>query len=155
MKLLARLISTGLGIGYFPIAPGTMGALAILILYWIMPPISTLELLIIIFVLTIVGIYSATLTEEEVKQKLGSEKGVDPKIVIIDEIIGMLITLVAIPKTTKYVIAAFLLFRVFDIVKPYPIRKIEKLPTGWGIVFDDVMAGIYANLLLQLGKAFF
>jgi len=155
MKLLARLISTGLGIGYFPIAPGTMGALAILILYWIMPPISTLELLIIIFVLTIVGIYSATLTEEEVKQKLGSEKGVDPKIVIIDEIIGMLIALVAIPKTTKYVIAAFLLFRVFDIVKPYPIRKIEKLPTGWGIVFDDVMAGIYANLLLQLGKAFF
>ena len=155
MKLLARLISTGLGIGYFPIAPGTMGALAILILYWIMPPISTRELLIIIFVLTIVGIYSATLTEEEVKQKLGSEKGVDPKIVIIDEIIGMLIALVAIPKTAKYVIAAFFLFRVFDIVKPYPIRKIEKLPTGWGIVFDDVMAGIYANLLLQLGRAFF
>lgn len=155
MKLFARLISTGLGIGYFPIAPGTMGALAILILYWIMPPISNRELFIIIFVLTIAGICSATITEGEVKQKLGNEKGVDPKIVIIDEIIGMLITLVAIPKTTKYMIAAFLLFRAFDIVKPYPIRKIEKLPSGWGIVFDDVMAAIYANLILQIGRVLF
>lgn len=155
MKLLARIISTGLGTGYFPIAPGTMGSLAILIVYWICPEISSLQLLLIIFGLSAVGIYTATVTEREMTSKLGQNKGSDPGIIVIDEIIGMLIALLFIPKTTFFLITAFVLFRIFDIAKPYPARKMEKLHGGWGIVLDDVVAGIYANIVIQIGRLIF
>ncbi len=155
MKLLARIISTGLGTGYFPIAPGTMGSLAILIVYWICPEISSLQLLLIIFGLSAVGIYTATVTEREMTSKLGQDKGSDPGIIVIDEIIGMLIALLFIPKTTFFLITAFVLFRIFDIAKPYPARKMEKLHGGWGIVLDDVVAGIYANIVIQIGRLIF
>jgi len=155
MKSVARLISTGCGIGYFPLAPGTMGALAALIIYWIAPQPGNASFFLIIIALMLVGIYSASITERELIARLGAERGTDPKIVIIDEIIGMLVALIAIPKTTKFLILAFILFRIFDIVKPFPARRIEKLPAGWGIVFDDVIAGIYANLLIQIGRAVF
>lgn len=155
MKFLARLISTGLGIGYSPIAPGTMGALVIAILYWFAPPITLPVLLGVILILTMLGIPCATITEREMIRLVGDERGEDPSIVIIDEIIGMLVTLIAIPKTGKLLLLAFLLFRFFDIVKPFPIRKVEQLPEGWGIVFDDVVAGIYANLVLQAGLIIF
>lgn len=155
MNLLARIISTGLGIGYFPIAPGTIGALAILILYWISPEISAWQLLIILSSLSAIGIFSATITEKEMKEKLGPEMGNDPSIIIIDEMIGMLIALIAIPKTTLFIIVAFILFRIFDIMKPFPVHQAEKLPSGWGIVFDDVIAGIYANILIQIGILIF
>jgi len=155
MNFWARTISTGFGVGYFPIGPGTMGALVILIIYWMTPQINPFELLMIVFGLMVIGIYSATITERESKEKIGTEKGTDPRIIIIDEIIGMLIALIAIPKSTAYLIAAFILFRIFDIIKPFPIRKFEKLPSGWGIVFDDVIAGIYANLLIQVGRIIF
>ena len=155
MKLLARIISTGLGTGYFPIAPGTMGSLAILIVYWICPEISSLQLLLIIFGLSAVGIYTETVTEREMTSKLGQNKGSDPGIIVIDEIIGMLIALLFIPKTTFFLITAFVLFRIFDIAKPYPARKMEKLHGGWGIVLDDVVAGIYANIVIQIGRLIF
>lgn len=155
MKYLARVISTGCGAGYFPIAPGTMGAVVMLIIYWLIPPLTTFQLLLLILGLMVVGIYSASVTEREVKAKSGAVAGSDPGIVVIDEIIGMLIALIAIPKSMRYLIATFLLFRLFDITKPFPVRRIEKLPSGWGIVLDDVLAGIYANLLIQIGRAIF
>lgn len=155
MNYLARIISTGLGVGYFPLAPGTMGSLAILIVYWICPEMNSLQLLLIIIGLTAIGIFTATITEQQMKSKLGQDRGTDPGIIVIDEIIGMLIALIAVPKTTFYLIAAFILFRIFDIVKPYPARKMEQLPGGWGIVLDDLVAGIYANLLIQIGRAIF
>ncbi len=155
MNFLARIISTGCGIGYIPLAPGTMGALAALIVYWAVPQPSHAQFILIIIPLALLGIYAASNTEQERIMSLGAAKGKDPKIVIIDEIIGMLVALIAIPKTTKFLILAFVLFRIFDIVKPFPARHIEKLPAGWGIVFDDVIAGIYANLLIQIGRAIF
>lgn len=155
MMFWARAMATGLGIGYSPIAPGTMGALAIAILYWFAPPLSWPTLLVVSLTLTGLGIPCATITEREMTRRFGNEQGRDPGIVIIDEIIGMLVALIAIPKTAKFLLLAFLLFRFFDIVKPFPIRKLEKLPAGWGIVFDDVLAGIYANLLLQAARALF
>lgn len=155
MNFLARMISTGCGIGYFPLAPGTMGALAALIIYWVAPQLANASLLLIIFTLMLVGTYAASITERELITRLGADRGKDPKIVVIDEVIGMLVSLVAIPKTTQFLILAFVLFRIFDIVKPFPARRIEKLPAGWGIVFDDVIAGIYANLLIQIGRAIF
>ncbi len=152
MNRLARIISTGFGVGYFPVAPGTMGALAISIVYWLSPNISLLYFIIIISLLIALGIYSATIIEKEIKSKLGPEKGKDPGLIVIDEIIGMLIALIALPKTKIFLIWAFILFRIFDIVKPYPARQMEKFPGGWGIVFDDVIAGIYANIVIQIGR---
>jgi len=155
MKFLIRIISTGLGTGYYPIAPGTAGSLVILIAYWICPEISTLELLLFICGLSVIGIYSATVTEKEMTTRFGQDKGTDPGIIVIDEIIGMLIALLAIPKTLFFLITAFILFRIFDITKPFPVRKVEKLHAGWGIVLDDVVAGIYANIVIQIGRLIF
>ncbi len=155
MNFLARIISTGLGVGYFPLAPGTMGSLAILIVYWICPEISSLQLSMIILGLSVIGIYSVTITENEMKSKLGQDRGNDPGIIVIDEVIGMLVALFFIPKTTFFLITAFILFRIFDIVKPYPVLKMEKLHGGWGIVLDDVVAGIYANIVIQIGRFIF
>ena len=155
MKLICRIVSTGLGVGYFPVAPGTMGALATLILFWIAPEFTSLQLSGIILGITIAAVFSATITEREMIASLGAERGKDPGIIVVDEIVGMLVTLVAVPKTARYLIAAFILFRIFDIVKPFPIRKIEKLHSGWGIVFDDIIAGIYANLVIQLIRIIF
>lgn len=155
MNYLARIISTGLGVGYFPLAPGTMGSLAILIAYWICPELNGMQLAMIIVGLSVLGIYSATITENEMKSKLGKERGNDPGIIVIDEIVGMLIALLLQPKTTFFLISAFILFRIFDIAKPYPARKMEKLRGGWGIVLDDVVAGIYANIVIQIGRLIF
>jgi phosphatidylglycerophosphatase A len=155
MSNLAKIISTAFGVGYFPLAPGTMGSLAALIVYWISPEITAIQLAMIILGISALGIYTATITEREMKNKLGQERGIDPGIVVIDEVIGMLIALLFVPKTALFLIAAFIFFRIFDITKPYPIRQMERFPGGWGIVLDDVIAGIYANIAIQLGRIIF
>lgn len=150
MTLISRLISTGLGVGYFPIAPGTMGTLAAVVVFWFCPQVSIFQLILICLGLTAIGIYSASITEKEMQNKAGSDELHDPGIIVIDEIVGMFVALIAIPKTLNFVIAAFILFRIFDIAKPFPIKKIEKLPSGWGIILDDVAAGLFANIILQI-----
>lgn len=155
MSILAKIISTGFGVGYFPLAPGTMGSLAALIVYWICPEVTPLQLAIIILGIAAIGIYAATITEREMKTKLGQNSGTDPGIVVIDEVVGMLIALLFVPKTTLFLIAAFILFRIFDIAKPFPARRMERLHGGWGIMLDDVIAGVYANLAIQIGRAIF
>ncbi len=152
MSILAKIISTFFGVGYFPLAPGTMGSLAALIVYWISPEITAIQLALIILGISVLGVYTATITEHEMKNKLGQEKGIDPGIIVIDEVVGMLIALLFVPKTTFFLIAAFILFRIFDITKPYPVRNMERFPGGWGIVLDDVIAGIYANIAIQLAR---
>ena len=74
----------------------------------------------------------------------------DPGIIVIDEMAGMLVAFIAIPKELIFIIAAFILFRFFDIVKPFPINIVENLSSGWGIVLDDFVAGIFANIVLQI-----
>lgn len=150
MKLISKIIATTFGIGYCPLAPGTAGSLFILVLYWLLPEISNLIFLLIIIFLFTIGVFSASIVEKETINRLGSNKGHDPSIIVIDEVIGMLIAVFAIPKTIPYLIAAFILFRLFDIVKPFPINKSQKIPYGWGIVIDDVIAGIYANIAIQI-----
>ena len=83
-----------------------------------------------------------------VARRLGIE---DPGLVVVDEVVGMWVSLLGVPFTGVTAIAGFLLFRVFDVFKPYPARDLERLPGGWGIMCDDVMAGVYANLLLRAG----
>jgi len=150
MAFLSRLISTGLGIGYFPKAPGTVASLATVVVYWFCPTVSMLSFLCFCLFIVLIGIVTSSITEKEVQQKSGTNALHDPGIIIIDEIAGMLIALIALPKTVPFVIVAFVLFRFFDIVKPFPVNKAEKLPSGWGIMFDDVVAGILANIILQL-----
>ena len=78
------------------------------------------------------------------------EKGKDPQIVVIDEVVGQWIALLLVPQTMIWFAVSFLLFRFFDILKPWPINQLQSLPGGWGIMIDDVLAGIYANIIIQL-----
>jgi|SRR3989338_806142 len=136
-------MATGLGLGYLPFAPGTWGSLlGILLAYglsFLSLPIASLTLIAFIFF----AIWCATHAETYFKKKDASQ-------IVIDEVCGMAISLFCIPFTLQNIFIAFLLFRLFDIVKPFPARLFEqKLKGGYGIVLDDVMAGIYANVMLQ------
>jgi phosphatidylglycerophosphatase A len=141
--LFHKLTSTSLGIGYIGKGAGTVAAVACSICWYLAyrNGYQPLPSLIITLLITLLGIWSSN-----VVSKIW---GKDPARVVIDEVAGMCISLLFVPVTVKYVIAALILFRFFDIVKPLYIKKIEKLPGGWGIMLDDVLAGIYANVLLQ------
>lgn len=148
--MISKLISTVLGAGYSPLAPGTAGSLVAFIIFWLLPQINIFVWLFAIILLFFVGVCTATATEREQIEKVGNERGHDPSIIVIDEFVGMLIALVAIPHNIYFMIAAFMLFRLFDIVKPFPINISQKLPRGWGVMIDDVIAGIYSNMLIQI-----
>ena len=139
-----------MGAGYSPFAPGTAGSLVALIIYWLLPEITIFIWLCAIVCIFFIGVCTATATEKEQIEKIGYERGHDPAIVVIDEFVGMLIALVAIPHTKYFMIPAFIIFRLFDIVKPFPINISQKLPRGWGVMIDDVIAGIYTNILIQI-----
>jgi len=144
MTRLAILISTAGFLGYAPIAPGTVGSLAGLALWVAVRAAGTpgLELAIILAV-TGVGVWSSAVAERHFRTT-------DPGPVVIDEVAGMLVSLVWIDTGYAGLAAGFVLFRIFDIIKPYPAGRLERLPGGLGIMADDVMAGVYANLALRL-----
>lgn len=144
----AELVATFLGIGWFKPGPGTWAS-AITVLLWAalayvvspaarVPVLSALALLVILM-----GIPAASL----VARGFGIK---DPGFVVIDEVAGQLIALIAVPLAWKNLLAAFILFRAFDILKPPPVRQLEALPEGSGIVLDDVAAGLYALLFVHL-----
>ena len=144
MKRLAVLLSTFGYVGYFPIAPGTAGSAAaiplFLLLRWLALP--WLEASVVV-VLCAAGFWAGGVAARH----YGRE---DPGYVVLDEVVGMLVTLAFIPVTWSGIVAGFFLFRLLDIVKPAPARQFERLPGGFGIMMDDVMAGIYGNLALRL-----
>ena len=139
-----KLISTSLGIGYIGKGAGTVAAAACCICwylawaggYQLIPP------LLITLLIIVIGIWSGNVVE--------TIWGKDHNRVVIDEVAGMCISLLFLPVTWPYILAGFILFRFFDIVEPLFIHRLEALPGGWGVMFDDVLAGIYANLLLQV-----
>ena len=143
MTRLAAVLSSFGFVGYCPIAPGTAGSAAALLLFAAIRSAGTpvLEAAAII-VVTAVGIWSAGVTERQ----LGAE---DPGVVVIDEVAGMLITLAFVPVGWGSVAIGFVLFRLFDIIKPFPCSRAERLRGGWGIMADDVVAGLYGNLVLR------
>ena len=116
------------------------------VLYWLFfffnPPLGVVEWLGVLAVAFVVGVYTAN--------KAAPEWGKDPGQVVIDEGVGFLFTVVLLPTGIWTVIIAFFVFRVLDIIKPPPARQLEALPGGWGIVVDDVIAGIYGNLFIRL-----
>ena len=163
LPLLTRLIATGLFTGHSPWAPGTVGTLLAVLIYLI-PGVSSTSVLLS---LTIVGFFAGVVTSGSVaraegsaltptaarlKQTFqpGSEHGPDPSIVVIDEMVGMWVSLLWVPKSIVALVCCFLLFRLLDIVKPEPARTLERLPGGWGIMLDDVVAGVYTNLAFHL-----
>ena len=142
---LHKFIGTGSGLGLIPFAPGTFGSLGGLLTGWIIleysesPTIFLLSLIIIFFFL---GVYCSN--------KLIPEWGKDPSRIVIDEVVGMWISMLFLPHNIGLLIAAFGCFRLFDIFKPLGIRKFESFPRGWGIMLDDVVAGFFANAVIQL-----
>lgn len=140
----ATALATGFGAGFSPIAPGTAGTVVGLLLFWPMRHLPFVYQLAATVALFAIGVPASTHVARRLARK-------DPGLVVVDEIIGMWISLLLLPFTPVVVIAAFFAFRVMDIVKPQPARRFEALPDGWGIVLDDVMAGVYANLLVQAG----
>ena len=144
MTRLAVFLATVAYCGYFPIAPGTVGSAAGLVVYllvwWTQSPAVEIALIVATFA---AGTWAATHAE----RYFG---GIDPGPVVIDEVLGMLITLAFIPAGWTAVVAGFVLFRVFDVIKPFPADRLEKFHGGFGIMADDAMAGVYANLALRL-----
>jgi phosphatidylglycerophosphatase A len=140
----AVFVATAGYCGYFPIAPGTVGSAAGLLVYaivrWAHSPVLEAVLILGLFAL---GIWAGTAAE----RYFG---GVDPGPVVIDEVVGMLITLAFIPVGWSAALAGFVLFRIFDVMKPYPAGRFERLHGGLGVMSDDAMAAVYANLSLRL-----
>jgi len=142
LRRIGLFIATCAYVGYAPIAPGTFGsAIGLAVFYVVRHQRSTTVEVAVIVALAAVGLWSAT----EAEHHFG---GIDPGPVVIDEVIGMLITLAFIPVNMAGAIVAFLIFRFLDVVKPWPARRLEQLPGGFGVVLDDMMAGVYGNVMM-------
>jgi phosphatidylglycerophosphatase A len=146
--LWATLVATFFGAGRMRPGPGTWGSAATVLLWWLIarqipsvwqPWTATALALVAIAI----GIPAATIVARAASTK-------DPQFVVIDEVAGQLIALIAVPVSWKCLLAGFILFRGFDMVKPPPVRQLERLPEGSGIVIDDVGAGLYALIVIQL-----
>jgi phosphatidylglycerophosphatase A len=140
---MAAAVATGFGAGYSPIAPGTAGSLVGLLLFWPLRGLPASFQLGILALVFFAGAAAAT----RVARAAGIE---DPGIVVVDEVVGMWTSLLFLPFTLGTAALGFVLFRILDVIKPYPARDLEALPGGWGIMSDDVMAGVYANLTLRV-----
>jgi phosphatidylglycerophosphatase A len=141
-RFFSYCIATGLGSGYAPIAPGTTGSLLALILY-ILIPLTPWWWLAIVILACVIGTITGTYVEKQTKK--------DPGIVVIDEMAGQWLSLLFLPRNIPVFIAAFIIFRILDIVKPFPANRSQKIAGGLGIMLDDVIAGIYTNVLIWIG----
>jgi len=142
MEWIVRFLATGFFVGYSPFAPGSMGTLLALMLYAILPTTVTFYWMLILFL-----IIGGTLISNLAENILGETDS--PKIVI-DEICGYFITMAFLPKTVSLMIIGFVIYRLLDIVKIYPTRKLEMLPGGIGVMLDDIYAGVITNLILHI-----
>lgn len=144
MTRFAVFIATAGYSGYFPIAPGTAGSAVGLVVYlavwWTQSRVFEVALIGALFA---VGVWAGTTAE----RYFG---GVDPGPIVLDEVVGMLITLAFIPVGWSGALAGFVLFRIFDVIKPFPANRLEALHGGLGVMADDAMAAIYANISLRL-----
>jgi len=140
---VATWIAIGFGIGRIPIAPGTFGTLLGVALYLVLRELSAIPYVAVVLLLFAVGTACCRLAE----RRLGA---VDHQAIVIDEVVGCLITLWLAPPGWIWLAIGFGLFRLFDIWKPFPIRRLEHLPGGVGVMADDVLAGIYGFLVLQI-----
>jgi phosphatidylglycerophosphatase A len=144
MKYFILLLATGLGVGYSPRAPGTLGTLVAIPVYYFLSNVPSP-----LYEITLIGFVFLSVWVSGNAEIFFGKK--DDQRIVIDEIMGFLITMLWAPKTIRFVIIGFFLFRFFDILKPFPIRRLEKgFKGGFGVVLDDVLAGVYANIVLRL-----
>jgi phosphatidylglycerophosphatase A len=144
MHTLIIFIATGFYSGYLPKAPGTWGSLVGLLLFFLLHTLSLQIYLAVVAAVFVIGTFAAGEAEKIMDRK-------DPGLVVIDEIVGILITMIAIPATPLAMALGFILFRIFDIFKPFPIRLIDqRFHGGLGIMLDDIVAGIFSLIILQL-----
>jgi phosphatidylglycerophosphatase A len=146
---LAVFLATAAYTGYFPVAPGTVGSAVGLVVYGLVWWTRSVSVEVgLIAGLFAVGVWAGTIAE----RYFG---GIDPGPIVLDEVVGMLITLAFVPVGWTGALAGFLLFRVFDVIKPFPAARLEKLHGGLGVMADDAMAAVYANVSLRILIAIF
>ena len=143
MQRLALVIATCGYVGYVPLAPGTAGSAVALVLLWAVRFTASAAVEIaVVAVLAAIGVWSAGVAERHVGRT-------DPGVVVIDEVVGMLITLLLLPLGVVSACVGFLVFRLLDIVKPWPSGRLESLPGGLGVMADDVMAAVYGYVIMR------
>ena len=138
-----KLLACGFGAGLAPFAPGTVGTLVGVPICLLCLPLSWFWRLLVVLALLALSIYIAGRAEEIYQKK-------DDQRIVIDEIVGFQIALLPVAITVPHLCAGFVLFRIFDIWKPFPLQNLQRLPAGWGIALDDVGAGIYAGAAMLL-----
>jgi phosphatidylglycerophosphatase A len=146
MQRLNVLFGSFLYTGFFPFAPATFATAVFLALYWLLPGGGWMAHWAVLVMTVLLSVPSATAMERRY--------GEDPSCVVIDEVVGIQIALLGTAPTLTGVAAAFVLFRIFDVWKPYPIDTLQSLPGGWGIVADDAVAGLYTRIVLMIASAF-
>jgi phosphatidylglycerophosphatase A len=144
MKTISKLVSTFFGVGYFPIGQGTLASLIVMLLYkFFLSRLHWITYLSLVGIIFIVGVFCSSVHSTVLRKK-------DPHEIVIDEVVGQMLVLFRLNPSWFLVLSAFVLFRIFDISKPFPTRQIEKFPHGWGIMADDIMAAVYSGLLIQV-----
>lgn len=141
-NVFAKVLASAGFAGYCPIAPGTAGSLVGLVIWWFGADLNIWLQLSFIVTLFFLGVWAAALAERDWGHDAGK--------IVIDEVLGMWVTLWLVPRGFLLYAIGFVLFRGFDIIKPLGARQSQKLPSGWGVMVDDLLAGIYANLVLQI-----
>ena len=149
MRRLIILLATWWGVGFCPLAPGTVGTLAAIPLFLIMSLLPLWLYLCCLLGLALLACWAA----DRAESLFGDQ---DPKAVVIDEVVGLLVVMISLPLSWPSLLAGFILFRAFDVIKPPPIRFLERtVPGGYGVVLDDVLAAIYAHITLRILALFF
>ncbi|PYM24866.1 MAG: phosphatidylglycerophosphatase A [Candidatus Rokuibacteriota bacterium] len=141
---MALIIATAGGLGRAPVAPGTVASAATAALLWLVAlswPWLTVALLAVI----LIGTWAADVAERALEVK-------DPGAIVVDEVAGMTLSVLLVPLTPTTLVAGFVLFRIFDVAKPFPANVVQRLPGGLGVMLDDLVAGLYALLLLLLAR---
>ena len=140
---LSEWLATCFKIGHLPIAPGTWGSLAAVIGWWLwLQYLDPLVFIVLIITIFIIGVFATNIIIDHTGEK-------DPSRIVIDEVAGQWLGLLVLPDGALYIAAAFISFRLLDIIKPWPIWQLEKFPKGWGVMLDDMLAGILTLGLIQ------
>jgi phosphatidylglycerophosphatase A len=135
------VLASVFGAGYAPVASGTVGSFVTVVAIWLLP-LTPLRIAVALVVVTLIGIWAGSRVERVLGKK-------DPGIIVIDEVAGMLLSVILLPRTIPVLITAFLLFRLFDIWKPFPARESQALTGGVGVMVDDLIAGFYTLILIM------
>ena len=141
------MLASVFGAGYAPVASGTVGSFVTVVAIWLLP-LTPLRIAVALVVVTLIGIWAGS----RVERLLGKK---DPGVIVIDEVAGMLLSVILLPPTIPVLVTAFLLFRLFDIWKPFPARESQALRGGAGVMVDDLIAGAYALVLIMGARMLF